>query len=110
MRIDQFSENELRECHATILELASQIRELQERTNCMNDSREFQDIESICRGKLSHVPSQLAVVPSPRSMLSRDQSLRFNTDTLSRNSSLCESKCHKCNPSAGNYRETCCER
>ena len=70
MRIDEFSRNELRESHATIQELTSQIQGLQERMNCMNDSREFQDVESICSGKLSHVPSQLAVVPSPRSMLS----------------------------------------
>ena len=42
----------------------------------MNDSREFQDVESICSGKLSHVPSQPPVVPSLSGMLSRDQSLR----------------------------------
>ena len=30
--------------------------------------------------------------------------VRFVTDTLSRNSSLCESKCHRCNPGAGEYR------
>ena len=70
MRIDEFSRNELRESHATIQELTSQIQGLQERMNCMSDSREFQDVESICSGKLSHVPSQPAVVPSPRSMLS----------------------------------------
>ena len=58
MRIDEFSRNELRESHATIQELTSQIQGLQERMNCMNDSREFQDVESICSGKLSHVPSQ----------------------------------------------------
>ena len=42
----------------------------------MNDSRDFQDIESICCGKVSHVPSQPVVVPSSRSMLSRDRSLQ----------------------------------
>ena len=41
----------------------------------MNDSRESQDIESICIGKLPHVPSQPAVVPGPRFMLSHDQSM-----------------------------------
>ena len=51
--------------------------------NYMNDSREFQATESSCSGKLSHVPSQTAVVPSPRSMLSRDQSLRSDTWSLS---------------------------
>ena len=79
MRIDEFSRNELRKSHATIQELTSQVQKLQERVNCMNDSREFQDLESICSGKLSHVPSRPAVVPSPRSMSSRYQSLRPDT-------------------------------
>ena len=48
----------------------------------MKDSREFQDVESTCSEKLSHVPSQLAVVPSLGGMLSRDQSLRSDTWNL----------------------------
>ena len=48
----------------------------------MNDSGELQDVEAICSGKLSHVPSQPAVVPSPCGMLSRDQSLRSDTWNL----------------------------
>ena len=48
----------------------------------MNDSKEFQDIESICSGKLSHVPSQPAVVPSLRSMLSRGRSMHLDTWNL----------------------------
>ena len=83
MRIDEFSRHELRESHATIHELTAQMQELQDRVNRMNDSGEVQDIESIRSGKLSHVPSQPAVVPSPRSMLSRDQSLRSDTWKLS---------------------------
>ena len=39
MRMDEFSGNELRESHATIQEPTSQIQELQERMNYMNDSR-----------------------------------------------------------------------
>ena len=38
MRIDEFSVQKLRESHATIQELTSQIQEMQERMNCMNDS------------------------------------------------------------------------
>ena len=38
--------------HATIQELTSQIQDLQARVNCMNGSREFQDVESICSGKI----------------------------------------------------------
>ena len=41
---------------------------------------EFQDVESACSGRLSHV--QPAVVPSPRGRLSRDQSLRSDTWNL----------------------------
>ena len=37
MRIDDFSRNELRESHATRQELISQISELQERMNCMEN-------------------------------------------------------------------------
>ena len=82
MRIDEFSRNELRKSHATIQELTSQTQDLQSRMNYMNDSTEFQDIESICSGKLAHVPRP-AVVPSPRSLLSRDQSLRSDSWKLS---------------------------
>ena len=46
VRVDEFS------MHATIQELTSQIQELQERVNCMNDSREFQKTESTCSGKI----------------------------------------------------------
>ena len=56
MRVDEFSIHKLRESHATIQELTSQMQELQETVNYVNDSREFQDMESICSGKLSYVP------------------------------------------------------
>ena len=76
MRIDEFSRNELRESHAT-------VQELQERMNYVNNSGEFQEVESICIGKLSHVPIQPAAIPSLYGMLSRDQSLRPGTRNLS---------------------------
>ena len=82
MRIDEFSRNELREGHATTQELTSQIQELQKRINHMKDSREIQDVESICSGKLSHVPTQPATVPSLSAMMGRDQSLRSDTWNL----------------------------
>ena len=82
MRIDEFSRQELRESQATIHEFTSQIQELQERVNLTNDFREFQVVESACSGRLSHLASQPAVVPSPRGMLSRDQSLRPDTWNL----------------------------
>ena len=46
LRVDEFSLQEFRESHDSIQKLTSQIQELQERVNCMNDSGEFQDIES----------------------------------------------------------------
>ena len=48
----------------------------------MNDSREFQDVESICSGKLYHGPSQPAIVPSLGGLLSSGQSLRPDTWNL----------------------------
>ena len=41
-RVDEFSVQKLRESHDTIQQLISQMQELQERVNCMNDSGEFQ--------------------------------------------------------------------
>ena len=43
LRVDEFSVQKLRESHDTIQKLTSQIQELQERVNCMNDSGEIQD-------------------------------------------------------------------
>ena len=39
----------------------------------MNDSREFQDVESVCSSTLSHVPTQPVIVSSPCGFPSRDQ-------------------------------------
>ena len=51
MGIDESSRNELRESHATMQELTSHTLELQEKVSFVNDSAEFQDVESICSGK-----------------------------------------------------------
>ena len=118
MRIDEFSRNELRESHATIQELTSQIQELQERMINMNDSREFQDVESIYSGKVSHVPSQPAVVPSPRSMLShRETFFGHPRGVIDSSQTLYQGILHSTSQSAAGekhraeeYRETCCER
>ena len=79
VRIDEFSIHKLRESHAPIQELTSQIQEVHERMNYISDSREFHDGESNCMGKLSHVPSQPTIVPSLGGMLSRDPSLQHDT-------------------------------
>ena len=57
----------------TILELSGKIQELQNQINCMNDSRDFEDAESVRTGQ-SHVASQRVFFPPhpvPGGMLSR---------------------------------------
>ena len=43
---DEFSVQKLRESHETIQRLTSQVQELQERMNYLNDSGEFEEVES----------------------------------------------------------------
>ena len=81
IRVDKVSVP--RENHEIIQRLTSQIQEMQEQVNSLNDSGEFQDVESNYSGKVSHVPSQPAVIPSPRSMQSCDKRLPFDTWNLS---------------------------
>ena len=50
----------------------------------MSDSGDYQDVESNYSGRLSHVCSQLAMIPSSRSMLSRDKRLPLDTWNQSR--------------------------
>ena len=57
----------------TILELTAKIRELRNEINCMDDSRDFKDAESVRSGQ-SHVTNQPALLPTfrdPGGMLSR---------------------------------------
>ena len=56
---------------------------MRELTNSMNDSGEFQEVESNHSGRLSYVPSQPAAIPSSRTKSSRDQNLRPDTWNLS---------------------------
>ena len=46
----------------TILELSGRLQELQNEVNCMNDSKDFQDAESVRSGN-SHVTSQPGLFP-----------------------------------------------
>ena len=73
LRIDEFSIRRLIENQDTINELTARIQELQNEVNCMNDSRDFKDAESVRSGP-SHVPSQPALFPpyrDPGGLLSR---------------------------------------
>ena len=59
---DTIARRKLVEDQDTILELTGKIQELQNEINCMNDSRDFQDAESV-RGGHSHVTSQPVSFP-----------------------------------------------
>ena len=66
----------------TILELTGKIQELQNEINCMNDSTDFQDAESVRSGQ-SHVSSQPAFFPPFRDlggMLSRSLGMPSRND------------------------------
>ena len=52
---------------------------MQEQMNSMNDSGDFQVVESNHGGRLSFIPSQPAMIPSSSSMLSCDKRLPFDT-------------------------------
>ena len=59
-RIDEVSVPKLRENRETIQQLTSQLQQMEDQTNSMNDSRAFQDVESNYCGRLSRVSSQLS--------------------------------------------------
>ena len=70
---DTIARRRLVEDQDTVLELTGKIQELQNEINCMNDSRDFQDAESIRSGN-SHVasrPVSFPPHPNPGGMLSR---------------------------------------
>ena len=57
---DTIARRRLVEDQDTILELTGKIQDLQNEINCMNDSRDFQDAESVRSGQ-SHVTNQPAL-------------------------------------------------
>ena len=66
------------------MELSGKIQELKNEINCMNDSKDFQDAESIRSGH-SHVTSQLMSFPPypvPGEMLSRSIGMPSRKDGL----------------------------
>ena len=54
--VDKSSVQKLKESQATIQEITSQKQELQGRVNFMNDTGEYQDIESNYSGQFSRLP------------------------------------------------------
>ena len=59
---DEFTRQKFIEDQKTIVELSGRLQELQNEVNCMNDSKDFQDAESVRSGN-SHVTSQPGVFP-----------------------------------------------
>ena len=59
---DTIARRKLIEDQNTIMELSGRVQELQNEVNCMNDSKDFQDVESIRSGN-SHVTSRPASFP-----------------------------------------------
>ena len=74
---DTIARRRLLEDQDTVLELAGKIQELPNEINCMNDLRDFQDVESVRSGQ-SHVTSQpvsFPLHPIPGGMLSRSMGM-----------------------------------
>ena len=59
---DEFAQKKFIEDQKTIMELSGRLQELQNEVNCMNDSRDFRDAESICSGN-PHVTSPPGLFP-----------------------------------------------
>ena len=59
---DTLARRKLIEDQNTILELSGRVQELKNKVNCMNDSKDFQDAESIRSGN-SHVTSRPVSFP-----------------------------------------------
>ena len=67
VRVDEFSRRSTRmiEDPDTINELTEKVQELPNEINCMSDSRDFKDAESVRSGQLSHIPSEPMLFPLP---------------------------------------------
>ena len=80
---DTIARRRLVEDQDTIIELTGKIQELQKEINCMNDSSDVQDAESVRSGN-SHVTSRPVSFPTPHpirgGMLSRSIGLSSRTD------------------------------
>ena len=61
-----------------------QLQQMQKQMNSMNDSGAFQDVKSNYSGRLSHVSSKPAMIPSSRALLCRDKRLPLDTRNQSR--------------------------
>ena len=79
---DEFSRRKLIQDRDTLLEFTAKIQEPQNEVNCMNDSKDFKDAESV-RRRQSHVTSQPALLPphpGPGGMVSRSLGMPSRND------------------------------
>ena len=60
---DTLTRRKLIEDQNTIMEISGRLQELQKEVNCMNDSKDFQDAESV-RSRNSHVTNQPMLFPN----------------------------------------------
>ena len=78
LRVDEVSVQKLKENHETIQKFTFFIATNAQK-NSVNDSGEFQEVESNYIGRLSCVSSQLTIIPSYRSRLGFDKRLLLDT-------------------------------
>ena len=99
---DTLARRRLVEDQDTILELTGRIQDLQNEINCMNDSKEFQDAESIHSGNslVTSRPVSFSPHPIPGGMLSRSVGMPSrregppsNWDTWYIRKRFCKSRC-----------------
>ena len=101
---DTIARRRLVEDQDTILELTSKIQELQNEFNCINDSQDLQDAESIRSGN-SHVASRPVCFPPhliPEGMLSRSKGMPSRSEGPPSIWSTCISGNVFANPDASN--------
>ena len=58
---DEFTRQKFIEDQNTIMELSGRLQELQNEVNCMNDSKDFQDAESVRSGKFTRYQSTRSI-------------------------------------------------
>ena len=72
-RTNEVSMQKKRENHETFSSSFPNCSRMQKEMNSKNDIGDFQDVESNYKGRLSHVSSQLVMIPSSRTFLSHDK-------------------------------------
>ena len=106
LRVDEFSIQKLRESHEIIQRLTSYVQELQERMNYLNDSGEFQERRVELQWTIFHTfpvnqqGCQVHALCQPAThgidLDHRKTFLQIHvTNTPSKNSSICDTKCYR---------------